>query len=201
MHGVIHDEYARGLAGGPAPWHPLRGHGGRFLGVGCGNHGPCPSGLDRTKHRPCVQSIARCKARRMPPSALRCGAPGLSVWDRRDPLNTCTGAGFGSSQVGVGSTRDARDIKLAPRPAGASSADRMTELKTMRDKGLSPRTNTRRNAARFWTTCRRVRRPPPRHPPHRPRLPPDGAPRARASATCTFRAARSCHADAAACSR
>lgn len=36
----------------------------------------------------------------------------------------------------LGLKRDARDIKLAPRPAGASNADRLSELKTMRDKGL-----------------------------------------------------------------
>ena len=72
----------------------------------------------------------------MPPSALRCGAPGLSVWDRRDRSTLARGPDLVQSQVGVGSTRDARDIKLAPRPAGASSADRMTELKTMRDKGV-----------------------------------------------------------------
>ena len=36
----------------------------------------------------------------------------------------------------LGLKRDARDIKLAPWPTGASNADRLGELKTMRDKGL-----------------------------------------------------------------
>ena len=36
----------------------------------------------------------------------------------------------------LGLKRDARDIRLAPRPTGTSSAERLSELKTMRDKGL-----------------------------------------------------------------
>ena len=36
----------------------------------------------------------------------------------------------------LGLKRDARDIGLAPRPTGASSADQLSDLKTMRDKGL-----------------------------------------------------------------
>jgi hypothetical protein len=36
----------------------------------------------------------------------------------------------------LGLKRDARDIKLTPRPSGASNAERLSELKTMRDKGL-----------------------------------------------------------------
>jgi putative oligomerization/nucleic acid binding protein len=36
----------------------------------------------------------------------------------------------------LGLKRDACDIKLAPRPPGPSNADRLNELKTLRDKGL-----------------------------------------------------------------
>ncbi len=36
----------------------------------------------------------------------------------------------------LGLKRDARDIKLGTRPAGASNADRLSELKIMRDRGL-----------------------------------------------------------------
>jgi len=37
----------------------------------------------------------------------------------------------------LGLKRDARDIKLQPLPSpGASNADRLSELKTMRDRGL-----------------------------------------------------------------
>jgi Short C-terminal domain len=36
----------------------------------------------------------------------------------------------------LGLKRDARDIKLAPRPATPSNTDRLNELKAMRDKGL-----------------------------------------------------------------
>jgi hypothetical protein len=36
----------------------------------------------------------------------------------------------------LGLKRDARDIKLAPRPAAPSNADRLNELKAIHDKGL-----------------------------------------------------------------
>jgi putative oligomerization/nucleic acid binding protein len=36
----------------------------------------------------------------------------------------------------LGRKRDARDIKLAPRPSGAGNAERLSELKTLRDRGL-----------------------------------------------------------------
>ena len=36
----------------------------------------------------------------------------------------------------LGLKRDARDIKLGVRPPGASNADRLNELKTMRERGL-----------------------------------------------------------------
>jgi hypothetical protein len=36
----------------------------------------------------------------------------------------------------LGLKRDARDIKPGTRPPGGSNADRLSELKTMRDKGL-----------------------------------------------------------------
>ena len=36
----------------------------------------------------------------------------------------------------LGLKRDARDIKLAPRPSGVSNAERLSGLKTMRDRGL-----------------------------------------------------------------
>lgn len=36
----------------------------------------------------------------------------------------------------LGLKRDARDIRPGVRPSGASNADRLSELKTMRDKGL-----------------------------------------------------------------
>lgn len=36
----------------------------------------------------------------------------------------------------LGLQRDARDIRPGVRPSGANNADRLSELKTMRDKGL-----------------------------------------------------------------
>jgi Short C-terminal domain len=35
----------------------------------------------------------------------------------------------------LGLKRDARDIKLAPRPSESGNADRLSELKTLRDQG------------------------------------------------------------------
>jgi hypothetical protein len=60
----------------------------------------------------------------------RLDATAVAVTNVRDGSYETDGRAY------LGLKRDARDIGLAPRPTGASSADQLSDLKTMRDKGL-----------------------------------------------------------------